>query len=180
MYSPYYEVKQTGWQYIALLYSFPNFQPVIVPCRVLTVDSWLEYKFVRSGIPISLRIFQFLVIHTVKSFHVVNEVEIDIFLELPCFLHDPVNVGKLISGFSAFSKCSLYIWKFSVHMLLKPTLTNMAAFEMSVTVWLVWTFFGIALLWNCNENWYFPVLWPLLSLPNLLTYWIQHFNSFTF
>ena len=78
-----------------------------------------------SDIAISLRIFpQFVVIHTVKGFIVVNEVEVDVFLELPCFLHDPVNVDNVISGASAFSKSSLYIWTFSVHVLLKPSLKN--------------------------------------------------------
>ena len=64
---------------------------------------------------------QFVVIHTVKGFPVVNEAEVDIFLEIPCFLHDPPNVGNLISGSSASSKSSLYIWKFSVHIVLKPS-----------------------------------------------------------
>ena len=63
---------------------------------------------------------QFLVIHTVKGFGIVKKAEIDVFLELSCFFHDPVDVGNLISGFSAFSKTSLNIWKFMVHVLLKP------------------------------------------------------------
>ena len=67
---------------------------------------------------------QFIVIHTVKGFGVVNKAEIDVFLELSCFFDDPVNVGNLISGSSAFSKTSLNIWKFSVHVLLKPGLEN--------------------------------------------------------
>ena len=67
---------------------------------------------------------QFFVIHKVKGFIVANEVESDVFLEFLCFLHDPVNVGNLISGSSAFSKSSLYIWKFSVHTLLKPSLKD--------------------------------------------------------
>ena len=67
-----------------------------------------------SGIPITLRIFQFVVIHTVKGFSVVSEAEVDAFLELPCFLHEPTNVGDLISGSSASLKPSLYIWKFFV------------------------------------------------------------------
>ena len=66
---------------------------------------------------------QFVVIHTVKGFSVVNEVEVDVFLEFPCFPCDQTNVGNLISS-SAFSKSSLYIWKFSVHILLKPSLKN--------------------------------------------------------
>ena len=65
---------------------------------------------------------QFIVIHTVEGFGVVNKAEIDVFLELSCFFDDPVDVGNLISGSSAFSKMSLNIWKFSVHILLKPGL----------------------------------------------------------
>ena len=67
-----------------------------------------------------LRIFQFAVIHTVKDFGIVNEE--DVFLEFSCFFYDPTDVGNLISGSSAFSKSSLNIWKFSVHILLKPHL----------------------------------------------------------
>ena len=76
-----------------------------------------------SGIHISLRIFQFVVIHTVKGFGIVNEA--DVFLEFPCFLNDnPTDVGSLISDSSAFSKSSLYICKFLVHILLKPSLKD--------------------------------------------------------
>ena len=67
---------------------------------------------------------KFVVIHTVKGFGVVNKTEVDVFLELFCFLDDPVDVGNLISCFSAFSKISLNIWKFMVHVLLKPGLEN--------------------------------------------------------
>ena len=67
---------------------------------------------------------QFIVIHTVEGFSVVNKGEIDVFLELSCFLDDPADIGNLISGFSAFSKTSLNIGKFSVHVLLKPGLEN--------------------------------------------------------
>ena len=77
-----------------------------------------------SGIPISFRIFQFIVIHTVKVFGIVNKAEIDAFLELSCFFDDPVDVSNLISDSSAFSKTSLNIWKFIVHVLLKPGLEN--------------------------------------------------------
>ena len=65
---------------------------------------------------------EFLVIHTVKGFGIVNKAEIDVFLELSCLFHDPADVGNLISGSSAFSKTSLNIWKFLVHVLLKPSL----------------------------------------------------------
>ena len=108
---------------------FPIWNPSVVPCPVLTVASWPAYRFLKrqvrwSGIPISWRIFQFVVIHTVKGFGIVNKVEVDVFLELSCFLDDPVDVGNLMSGSSTFSKSSLNIWMFSVHVLLKPGLEN--------------------------------------------------------
>ena len=68
---------------------------------------------------------QFAVVHTVKGFSVVNEAEVDVVLELLCFLYDPTDTGSLISGSSAFSKSSLYIWKFLVHVLLKPSLKDL-------------------------------------------------------
>ena len=67
---------------------------------------------------------QFIVIHTVKGFGIVNKEEIDVFLELSCFFDDPADVGSFISGSSVFSKTSLNIWKFTVHVLLKPGLEN--------------------------------------------------------
>ena len=67
---------------------------------------------------------QFVVVHTVKCFGIVNKEEVDVFLELSCFYGDPLDVGNVISGSSAFSKSSLNIWKFSVHVLLKPGLEN--------------------------------------------------------
>ena len=74
--------------------------------------------------PITFRIFQFDVIHTVKDFGIVNKAEVDVFLELSCFFNDPKYVGNLISGSSAFSKSSWNIWKFSIHILLKTCLEN--------------------------------------------------------
>ena len=106
------------------------------------------------------------------------------FLEFLCGFCDPMDVGSWISGSSAFSKTSLYIWKFAVHILLKPGLENFEHYFTSV--WdkcncaVVWAFFGIAFLWDWNENWPFPVLWPLLRFPNLLTYWEQHFHIIIF
>ena len=77
---------------------------------------------------------QLFVVHTVKGFSIVNEAEIDIFLEFSCFFYDPMGVGNLISGFSAFPKTSLNIWNFSctVHVLLKPSLENFEHYFASV------------------------------------------------
>ena len=144
--------------------------------QISQVFSWYSHVF--KNCP------QFVVVHTVKGLGTVNKAEIDVFLELSCFLDDPVDVGNLISGSSAFSKTSLNIWKFMVHVLLKPGLQNFEHYFTSV--WdecncvVVWTFFGIAFLWDWNKNWPFLVLWPLLSCPNLLVYWVQHFHSIIF
>ena len=99
---------------------------------------------------------QFIMIHTVKGFGIVNKADIDVFLELSCFFDDPADVGNLISGSSAFYKTSLNIWKFTVHILLKPDLENFEHYFTSV--WdecncvVIWAFFGIAFLWGWNEN----------------------------
>ena len=80
---------------------------------------------------------QLVVIHTVKGFSIVSKAEVDAFLEFPCVFNDPMDVGNLISGSSAFSKSSLNIWKFAVHILLKPGLENfehLLACEMSAIV----------------------------------------------
>ena len=150
------------------------------------IASWSAYRFLWSqvrwyGIPISLRIFQFVVIPSVKGFGVGNKA--DVFLELSCFFDDPADVGNLFSGSSAFSKSSLNIWKLLIHVLLKPHLENFEYYFASM--WdkcncvVVWAFFG-TFLWDWNENWCFPALWPLLSFPNLLAYWVQHFHSIIF
>ena len=114
---------------------------------------------------------QFVVIHTIKGFGIVNKTEVDVFLKLSCFFDYPADVGNLISGSSAFSKTSFYIWKFTVHILLKPGLENLGHYFASMwdecSCAVVWAFFGIAFLWDWNENRPFPVLWPLLSFPNL-------------
>ena len=114
------------------MYSFPNLEPVhcsmsSTNCCFLThiqvpqetgEVAWYSHLF--KNFP------QFVVIYTVKGFSVVNEAEVDVFLELSCFFHDPTDVGNLISGSSAFSKSSMYIWEFLVLLLLKP---NLEGFE---------------------------------------------------
>ena len=103
----------------------------VVPCPVLTVAFSPAYRFLSrqvrwSGIPLFQNFPQFIVIHTVKGFGIVNKAEIDVLLELSCFFGDPMDVGNLISGSSAFSKSSFNIWKFMVHILLKPDLENLS------------------------------------------------------
>ena len=90
------------------------------------------FSLIHSNTPGSFRIFQFIVIHTVKGFGIVSKAEIDVFLELSCLFNDLEDVGNLISGSSAFSKTSLNIWKFTVHILLKPGLENFEHYFTSV------------------------------------------------
>ena len=117
---------------------FPIWKQSVVPCPVLTVASWPAYRFLKwqvrwFGIPISFRIFYSLVWSTQsEAFGIVNKAEIDIFLELSCFFYDPADVGNLISVSFAFSKTSLNIWKFTVHVLLKPGLENFEHYFTSV------------------------------------------------
>ena len=115
---------------------------------------------------------QFVMIHTVKGFSIVNEAEVNVFLEFSCFFHDPMDVGNLISGSSASLQPSLYIWKFSIHILLKPSLKD---FEPNLgSIWnehncmVVWRFltlplFGVRmktdLFQSCGHWWVFQICW---------------------
>ena len=164
---------------------FPIWNQSIVPWFVLTVAFWAACRFFRrpvrcSGIPISWRIFQFLLIYTVKSFIVVNEAEVDAFLELSCFFCDSTDVGNLISGSSTFSNSSLNNWEFSIHAVLKPSLENFAHYFASI--WnecdcaAVRKFFHIALLLELEWKLTFPVLGPLLSFPY---FWHIECSTFT-
>ena len=136
--------------------------PLFVPCPVLTVAPWPAYRFLRrqvrwSGISISLKNFPVCRDHTVKGFTVVNEAEVNVFLEFSCFFYDSMDVSNLSSGSSAFSKSSLYIWKFLVHVLLKTILKDFEYYLPSVwndsNCMEVWPFLGITwLLWVWNEN----------------------------
>ena len=152
--------------YTTLTYSFPNLEPVhcsmsgsnccFLTCIQVSQEAgkivWYFYLF--ENFP------QSAVIHTGKGFSIVNEAEVDIFMEFSCFFYDLADVGNLISGSSVFSKSSLKIWKFLVHLLLKPGLGNFELYFASV--WnecncaVVWTFFGegngIPLQYSCLEN----------------------------
>ena len=126
------------------MYSFPDLESVCCSvsssnCCFLTciqisqeAGQVVWYSHLLKNFP------QFIVIHTGKGFGIVNKAEIDVFLELSCFFHDPADVGNLISGSSAFSKTSLDIWKFTVHVLLKPGLENFEHCFTSVSVKLCW------------------------------------------
>ena len=153
------------------MYTFPE---SVIPCLVLTVPSWPAYRFLSrkvrwSGVPISLRFPQLVVVHTIKGFGLVNKAEVDVFLEFSCFFYDPVDIGNLISGSSTFSKSSLNIWKFSVHVLLKPSLENFQHYFASM--WdecncaVFWAFFGIGmktdLFQSCGYCWVFQICWQL-------------------
>ena len=151
---------------------------------VLTVPSWPAYRLFKRKVRWSdhlLKNFpQFIVINTVKGFAIVNKAEIDIFLELSCFFNDPADVGNLVSGSSDLFKSSSNIWQFLVHVLLKPGLENFEHYFASM-----WDECNCVLAWYClfwdwDEKWLFPVLWSLLSFPNLLAYWMWHFHSIIF
>ena len=166
------------------MYSFSYLEPVCCSmfssncCFLTCIQVSLEAGQVVRYSHLFQNFPQFIVIDTVKGFSIVNKAEIDVFLELSCFFNDPVDIGNLISGYSAFSKSGLNNWKFSVHVLLKPSLKdfehNLANMWNERNCMVVWT------LWHWNENWPFPVLWPLLTFPNLLAYWVQHFPSIIF
>ena len=110
---------------------------------------------------------QFIMIHTVKGFSVVNKTEIDVFLKFLCFLYNAANFGNLISSSSSFSKHSLDIWKFLVHITLKPSMQDFKYELNSIgDKWnylMTRTFFSITFLGNWGDDWPFPVLWPLLG-----------------
>ena len=170
------------------MYSFPNLELVHCSmsgsnCCFLTCIQISQEAGQVVWYPYLLKNFsQFVVIYTVKGFGIINKAEVDIFLVFSCFFDDPTYVGNLISGSSGFPKSSLTIWKFLINVVLKSSLENFEHYFASV--WdecnfvVVWAFFGIAFLWDWNENRSFPVLRPLLSFPNLhmtqeFPYWVS-------
>ena len=145
--------------------------------------SWPAYRFLRrQEVVCYSHLFknfpEFVVVHTVNGFGIVNKAEIDVFLELSCFLmiQRMLAIWSLVplpflkpawtSGSSQFTYCWSLAWR-----ILSITLL---VCEMNAIVWF------LSILWEWNENWPFPVLWPLLSFPNLLTYWVHHFHSIIF
>ena len=171
------------------MHSFSYLEPVCSSmfgsnCCFLTCIQISQEASRCSGITISGRIFQFVVIHIVKGFSIVSEAEVAVFSETFLLFQWSNGCWQLISGSSAFSKSNLNIWKLTVHLVLRSGLENLEHYF--ARVWdecncaVVWAFFGIGFLRDWNENGPFPVLWPLLNFPNLLVYWMQHFHSIIF
>ena len=148
---------------------FPIWNHSTVPCMILTVVSWFACRFIRrqvrwSGTPFSSRFFHILLWSIVKRFSAVNRAEVDVFLEfccflltpMTCFLLSPMNVVNLTSALSFSLKPSLYIWKFSSYVLLKPSLKDFE--DNLVSMWnecnctVTWMLYGIAFLWDWNET----------------------------
>ena len=163
----------TIYNLVVVLSQFWTSQLFHVQFWLLFVDPFAGFSGDRKrwlGIPT-------LFVQLFKGFIIINEAEVDVFWNSLAFY--------LIKWMLAtFSKLSFHIWKFLVHILLKSSLKDFEHYLASV--WnecncvVVWTFFGIAFLWDWNENWPFPILWPLLRFPNLLAHWVQDFHSIIF
>ena len=154
MYSPY-KLNKQGVSIQPWCTALPILNQSIVPCLVLTCFLACIQISQETGKVVwysSKNFPQFVVIHTIRGFGIVSEADVDVFLEFSCFLYGPVNVVNLISGSSDFSNSSLYIWKFSVHVLLKPSLKDFEHYLASM--WnerncvVIWIFFVIVLLWD--------------------------------
>ena len=169
------------------MYSFPNFEPIhcsmsssnycFLTCIQVSQEAgkvvWYSHLF--KSFP------HFVVIHTVKGFSVVNEADVlwnslaFSMIQQMLAIWSLVPLPFLNPACTIESSQFMYCWSITWRIL---SITLLTWDEGDCMV--VWTFFGIALLWNWNENWLFPVLWPLLSFPDLLTYWVQYFHGITF
>ena len=162
------------------MHSFPNFEPVhcsmsgsncwFLSCIQVSqeADQVVWYSHLFKNFP------QFVVIHTVKGFLVVNETQVDSIFAIPLLFLWSSGGWQFDLWFLSFFYIQIFTWNFSVHILLKPTLKdfehNLASMWNECNCTVIWAFFGIAFLLDWNENWHFLVLWPLLSFPTLLTY----------
>ena len=170
--------------------SFPYLEPVCCfmsnsnCCFLTCIQVSQQAGCVARYSPLFQNFLEFAVAHTVKGFGLVNKAEVDVFfLELSWFFDDPMDVGNLISGSSSFYKSSLNIWNFMVHILWKTGLENFEHYLLVCEMSAMCSSFNIlciVFLWDWNENWPFPVLWPLLSFPNLLAYLVQNFHNMIF
>ena len=172
------------------MYSFPDLEPVC--CSMSSSNrSFLtcirDFSGGRSGGLVFPSLEEFSTVYCdphSQSLSIGNKAEVDVFSVILLLFLWSNGCWQFDLWFLCLSKSRLNIWKFSVHVLLKAGLENFEHYFASM--WnecncaVVWTFFDIAFLWDWNENWPFPVLWPLLSFPNLLAYWVQHFHSIIF
>ena len=131
---------------------FPIWNQSVFPCPVVTSASWHAHRYLKRQVRCLVipSLSEFPTVYcdpTVKGFGIINKMETDVFLELFCFFDDPVDVGNFISGSSAFSKTSLNIWKFMVHILLKPGLENLSILYYYVR-W-VQLCGSLSILWHC-------------------------------
>ena len=159
----------------------------IFPSPILTVASSPACRFLRQqiryfGVGVSLSIFQCVVTHTVQGCFVLSEGELRVLLEFSSFICDPADVGNLLLSSSAFSKSRLSVLKFLVHLPLKTwrLWTFLFQYVRWVLLLVVWTFFDMPFLWDRNESWTLPVVWPMLSFPSMLAYWISTFTTSSF
>ena len=171
------------------MYYFPYLEPVC--CSISSSNCWfliciqisqeagnvVWYSYLFQNFP------EFVVVHTIKGFDIVNKTEIDVFwnssflmIQWMLTIWSLIPLPFLNPAWTSGSSRFMYYWSLAWRIL-SITFTSMWD-ESNCPV--IWAFFGIAFLWDWNENWPFPVLWPLLSFPSLLAYWVQHFHSIIF
>ena len=165
------------------MYSFPDLEPVC--CSMSSTNccflACIQISQEAGRVVWDSHLFKNF--SRVKGFGIVSKAEVDIFLELSCFFDDVADFGNLISGSSTFSRSILNIWEFTVHVLLKPGLENFERYF--ATMWgecncaVVWAFFGIAFLWDWNEN-TFSSLVASVEFSKFAANWVQHFHSIIF
>ena len=179
MYSPY-KLNNQGDNIQPWHTPFPNFDPV---CCSMSSSNFCFLTCIQVSQEAGKVVWYSHLFKNFPQFGIVNETEVDVLLEFSCFFYDPVDVGNLISGSSAFLNpaCTsgysglTYCW------------SNWKDFEQYfATMWnecscaVIWTFFDISLIWYWNKKWPFPVPWPQPNFQNLLAYWMQYFDSFIF
>ena len=165
------------------MHSFSDLEPVCSNRCLLTCIQISQEAVRWSGVPISFRIFRFVVTQSQALGESIKPKQTFFRNSLAFLMIQQMSaIWSLVP--LPFLNPDVSIWKFTVHVLLKPGLANFEHYFASV--WdecncvVVWTFFGIVFLWDWSKNWPFPVLWPLLGFPNVLTYWVECFDRIIF